>query len=65
MGDRKLLPAVMELIAVTVHDKPGADGLYRTRVSDDVIRTWLDAARRPSTGVTHNTSRAERSSSTR
>ncbi len=45
VGDRKLLP-VMELIAVTVHDKPGADGLYRTRVSDDVIRTWLDAARR-------------------
>ena len=27
-------------------DDPGADGLYRTRVSDDVIRTWLDAARR-------------------
>ena len=45
LGDRKLLP-VMELIAVTVHATPGADGTFRTRASDDIIQRWLDAARR-------------------
>ncbi len=42
---RKLLP-VMELIAVTVHATPGADGMYRTRVGDAIIAKWLAAARR-------------------
>ncbi|MDO5533433.1 MAG: hypothetical protein Q4F65_02125 [Propionibacteriaceae bacterium] len=42
--DRKLLP-VMELIAVTVHGEPGSDGMYRTRVSDEIIQSWLDTAR--------------------
>lgn len=45
VGDRELLP-VMELIAVTVHATPGADGTYRTRASDDIIQRWLDAARK-------------------
>lgn len=45
VGERKLMP-VMELIAVTVHGQPGADGMYRTRASDEVIQSWLDAARR-------------------
>lgn len=43
--DRKLLP-VMELIAVTVHGTPGSDGMYRTRVSDDIVAAWLETARR-------------------
>lgn len=42
--DRQLLP-IMELIAVTVHSTPQADGLYRTRTSDDVIESWLTTAR--------------------
>lgn len=41
---RQLLP-VMELIAVTVHTEPGADGLYRARVNDEVIESWLATAR--------------------
>ncbi len=45
VGDRRLMP-VMELIAVTVHATPGADGMFRTRASEDTIRTWLEAARR-------------------
>lgn len=45
VGDRELLP-VMELIAVTVHGTPQADGLYRTRTTDEIIQSWLDAARR-------------------
>ena len=43
-GGRELLP-VMELIAVTVHGVPGADGMYRTRVRDSVIEEWLAMAR--------------------
>ena len=42
--DRKLMP-VMELIAVTVHSQPGGDGLYRTRIKDEVVQSWLDTAR--------------------
>ena len=42
---RKLLP-VMELIAVTVHTEPGAEGLYRARVKDDIIESWLATARK-------------------
>jgi hypothetical protein len=43
--DREPLP-VLELIAVVVQAKPGTDGRYRVRIGDDVIRTYLDAARR-------------------
>lgn len=43
-GDRKILP-VMELIAVTAHGSAGDDGLYRSRISDETIQTWLDQAR--------------------
>lgn len=42
-GGRELMP-VMELIAVTVHGKPGSDGMYRTRTSEAVIQRWFDAA---------------------
>ncbi len=42
---RKLMP-VLELIAVVVQGDPGPSGKYRARVSDSVIRTYLDAARR-------------------
>lgn len=42
---RTLLP-VMELIAVTVHTEPGADGLYRARVKDEIIESWLATARK-------------------
>lgn len=42
---RKLMP-VMELIAVTVHSEPGSDGMYRSRVKDDIIESWLATARR-------------------
>ena len=41
---RKLLP-VMELIAVTVHSEPGGDGLYRSRVKDEIVESWLETAR--------------------
>jgi hypothetical protein len=44
-GDRDPLP-VLELIAVVVQSKAGPDGRYRVRIGDDVIRTYLDAARR-------------------
>lgn len=44
LADRDLLP-VMELITVVAQPRPGADGLYRTRVSDDVIGSWLATAR--------------------
>jgi hypothetical protein len=43
--DRDPLP-VLELIAVVVQAHPGADGRYRVRIGDDVVRTYLDAARR-------------------
>jgi hypothetical protein len=42
---REVLP-VLELIAVVVQRYPGSDGLYRTPIGDDVIREYLDAARR-------------------
>jgi hypothetical protein len=42
---REVLP-VLELIAVVVQRYPGRDGLYRTPIGDDVIRQYLDAARR-------------------
>ncbi|MFT3874911.1 MAG: hypothetical protein QM708_00550 [Propioniciclava sp.] len=42
---RKLMP-VMELIAVTVHPTPGSDGMYRTRVKDEIIESWLATARK-------------------
>lgn len=42
---RQVLP-VMELIAVTVHTEPGADGLYRARVKDEIVESWLATARK-------------------
>jgi hypothetical protein len=42
--ERKILPA-FELIATIVHPVPGDDGMFRSRVSDDVIQKYLDAAR--------------------
>lgn len=45
-GDgRKVLP-VAELIATVVQGSPGRDGLFRARVDDTVIQTWLTAARK-------------------
>jgi hypothetical protein len=44
-GGRKILPA-MELIAEIAQGAPGADGLYRARQDDAVIRRYLDAARK-------------------
>ena len=44
-GGRQVLP-VVELIATVVQGQPGRDGLFRTRVGDAVIDTWLAAARR-------------------
>ncbi len=43
--DRQIMP-VLELITTTVHSAPGADGMYRSRRSDDVIGRYLKAARR-------------------
>jgi hypothetical protein len=43
--DRDPLP-VLELIACVVQAHPGSDGRYRVRIGDDVIRTYLQAARR-------------------
>lgn len=42
---RKILP-VLELIATVVHPDPGTDGTYRSRIDNDVIKTYLAAARR-------------------
>lgn len=42
---RKVLP-VAELIATVVQSAPGRDGLYRTRMADTVIDTWLAEARK-------------------
>ena len=42
--ERRVLPA-FELIATIVHPVPGDDGMFRSRVSDDVIQKYLDAAR--------------------
>lgn len=41
---KRIMP-VMELIAVTAQTRPGSDGLYRVRVKDSVIETWLAKAR--------------------
>lgn len=43
-ADRDLMP-VMELITVIAQPRPGEDGLYRTRVSDATIESWLATAR--------------------
>jgi hypothetical protein len=42
--ERQVLPA-FELIATIAHPDPGADDLYRTRVSDEIIGQYLRAAR--------------------
>jgi hypothetical protein len=42
--DRKTMP-VFELIAVVVQGGPGADGKYRRRVPDSVVREYLRVAR--------------------
>lgn len=42
---RTVVPT-LELIAVTVHGKPGRDGTFRTRAPDSVIQRYLQAARR-------------------
>jgi hypothetical protein len=46
--ERKTRPVLgaFELIAVIANADPGADGLYRTRQSDEVIGRYLRAARR-------------------
>lgn len=44
-GDRDLMP-VMELITVIAQPRPGEDGQYRTRVSDEVIESWVGTARK-------------------
>lgn len=41
----KTLP-VVELIITTVHGKPGADGMFRSRGSDETVQRYLDLARR-------------------
>lgn len=42
--ERKVLPA-FELIATIVHPVPGQDGMFRSRVADEVIDQYLAAAR--------------------
>lgn len=42
---KKVLP-VMELIATTAQPRPGKDGMYRSRISTDLIDTWLAEARK-------------------
>jgi hypothetical protein len=42
---REAMP-VLELIADVAQTKPGPDGKYHLRVEDDVVRTYLAAARR-------------------
>lgn len=44
-GDKPLVP-IMELIVTTVHGAPGRDGMYRTRIDDAHIQTWLATARK-------------------
>ncbi len=43
--DREILP-VFELIATVAHSTGGADGMFRSRASDELIRQHLQAARR-------------------
>lgn len=45
-GDGRTILPVLELIATVVHASPGRDGTYRSRSTDDVIQSYLDAARR-------------------
>ena len=63
-GDRKVMP-VMELIATMVHATPGDDGLYRTRVADDVIASWLETARKHKAMLLLTSSRGARRCLTR
>lgn len=42
---RQILP-VLELVATVVQERPGRDGMHRTRASDDIIAQYLAAARR-------------------
>ena len=42
--ERPVMPA-FQLIATIVHDTPGSDGKYRSRLSDAVIDQYLQAAR--------------------
>jgi hypothetical protein len=42
--DREILP-VMEVIATIVLSSPGADGMYRARMSDEMVQHYLDEAR--------------------
>lgn len=42
---RTIMP-ILELIATTVHGSPGKDGMYRSRIDDEVIEEWLACARR-------------------
>ena len=44
-GDGRSVLPVAELIATVVQGSPGRDGLFRTRMDDSVISTWLAAAR--------------------
>ena len=44
-GGRQVLP-VLELITVVVHASPGPDGMYRSRIDEEVIERHLAAARR-------------------
>ncbi|RNG34120.1 hypothetical protein EEJ42_06685 [Streptomyces botrytidirepellens] len=44
-ADREPLP-VLELLATVTNSSAGSDGTYRTRVPDDTIRRFHDAARR-------------------
>ena len=44
-GDGRSVLPVAELIATVVQGSPGRDGLFRTRMDDRVISTWLAAAR--------------------
>ncbi|MEO8851730.1 MAG: hypothetical protein ABI360_08370 [Allobranchiibius sp.] len=45
-GDGRAVLPVAELIATVVQSAPGRDGLYRTRMADSVIDTWLAEARK-------------------
>jgi hypothetical protein len=44
LGDRRVLPA-FELIATLVHDFPGEDGMYRSRLDGATIDEYIAAAR--------------------
>lgn len=45
-GDGRSVLPVAELIATVVQGSPGRDGMYRVRMDDSVIDTWLKAARK-------------------